>query len=325
MNITKLIFPLVVFGFVQTAAAQNKCELPEQYISESEYVRYFKIGQDQKIDWRYAMHLSKEVKTVKCRDQWFIFDKMGRLVEASFMPDDTARYTYEYDKKKKETKQICSRGMLSNVSTFNENGILIKVERGGSAGYVRKYDSLNRIQYQFNGLQSAVDSFFYAKDGSCCVKTYGGVFFDYDNAKFNFDRLRLEATVYFDKHGNVVKQVGADGNVESKSFKYTYHPNGRVKTCTNEEEQWVFDDHGILLSINDANTGKLVYPGVVNTYDENGNILVENGKLRNVYVNGVRQRIEVIENGKVVRTLHCDKYGNQLEDESGTLFSLTYF
>lgn len=307
MNITKLIFPLVVFGFVQTAAAQNKCELPMQYISESDYVKAFDFGLDQKIDWRTGMHLSKEVKTAKSEDQWFVFDNKGRLVEASFMTGDTARYTYEYDKKRKETKQICTRGTLSNVSTFNENGLFIKGlfikgEKSGNVFFIAKYDSQNRIQYRFSVKDLNVDSVFYAKDGSGYSKIYK-VAFDYDKGTYNLNDLKYDGTAYFDKHGNVVKQVGADGNVESKSFKYTYHPNGRVKTCTNEEEQWVFDDHGILLSINDANTGKLVYPGVVNTYDENGNILVENGKLRN----------------------HCDKYGNQLEDESGTLFSLTYF
>lgn len=294
-------------------------EIPSQYLSESDYGKLYK-DYSMRIEWRSRLcqGLSKEVKSIKTADNYWEFDSQGRLVEESRFEENFSLssifYTYAYDKGKGLT-QCETKGsqFYKTVSYYNDNGYLTEYYRGFSDQLSVKYEYMsdNRISYSFR--IGEVDSFFYATDGSLYTKGYAAAFDD-SLGQWKLNELTYQSTKYYDKHGNLIKSEWADGYVSTSSFSYEYHPNGRVKKCVGEYGEELYDIYGHFLG----------GPFSQDKYDEKGNI-IQYGNEKHIYKRGVRQSVEVYNNGEKVQVLKCDKYGNLLENSSGQTFEYTYF
>ncbi|MCQ2234869.1 MAG: hypothetical protein MJZ24_09055 [Paludibacteraceae bacterium] len=316
----KIIISYILLGLSVTAAkAQNNkpnysSELPKQYIRELSYFADIQTL-SHNIDWRkYDLKLSDEVKSVKFQGLWLVYDRLGRAVdykeEGPAFAHDHRHFTYEYDAKTRTTKKFEAIDEMNRTVLYNEKGLLLECRLGNRLVEKREYLPDNRISTKISN--DVCDSVFYANDGSFIVKSYE---MDDEQRVTNLTGIH-----YYDKHGVSKKYESPDGKeIYSTTNTYTYHPNGRVKTFTQD---------GVLTGVYDEN-GYFLGSDSSFKYDEKGRLLEKknyDGTIeKHIYKKGVRIHIEVYKDGKLVKTLKCDKYGNPLELNNGITFQYEYF
>ncbi|MCQ2224408.1 MAG: hypothetical protein MJZ14_01620 [Paludibacteraceae bacterium] len=307
------IFILSLSSVAYGQTVQPRVTLPSQYVATSEIVQW---ANHSHIDHRGALGLSKEVKSFTSGQFSEEFDPQGRVISVQYdkwRPTTTS--TYEYDAATKITTGKSSDN--ENVCLFNEKGMLIGVRREFDGVYLEKKEFLpdNRLTCHKEE-REAVDSIFYAQDGSFVVNVYKRLE-NFDGPQMDY--LEKQEMRHYNRHGNLVKAEIVNGEVyEEHTYTYTYHKNGLVKSFTQDKEKTTrFDKNGYVLYDAEMNYWAVLYPHEIIKYDRSGNVLEEKyGEItqKHIYKKGVRLRIEVYsKEGKFLKNLRCDRYGNQIE------------